>query len=115
MKADDILKLVSDETGISIEDICLPDYIPGSSKMEVVAARKLAVKLLKVHGTKVVPEHEKKLTLAEIGEVVGRARYSGHCSVIYCCQSVDDMLATNPKYRRKFEEIENKLKSLFIK
>lgn len=109
MKAEDILKLVSDETGISIEDICLPDYIPGSSKAEVVAARKLTTVLLSKYATR--PVYDKKLTQAEIGNIINRNR----SMVSIVVMEGEYYLETNSHYRRKFDEIENKLKSLFIK
>jgi len=85
----DIMGIVSNYTGITIDEI-----ESKSRKRELVMARFFCFKLIHKHSN---------LTLTVIGRKVGRR---DHSTVIYGIRSIEDIIETDPKIKKQFNELE---------
>jgi len=89
----DIVKIISFETGISIESMKIK-----TRKREVVEARQIAMWMLKRHT---------KLNLAAIGEYFenDHEHVFDHATVLHAIRTVNNLRESNKDFREKFEKV----------
>jgi len=89
-KASVIMKVVTDAYKTTYEDIAVK-----SRKREVLEPRQVVCWMMHRHA---------KITLREIGEYFN----TDHTTVIHCVQVVNNLMATEPEFKKKVMDIQRK-------
>ena len=99
-----IIRMVSSSMSVPRDKLAIPDHMPGSRKREYVEARQVSMYFIK--------ENVKNITLSTIGSYFGDR---DHATVLHACKTVNNMLDTDKKYKKKFDEMKEEISKVSAK